>query len=853
MEKKVSVDSGKVGDFWNNKVLEWNPITFTIEFIFRMRQIKGRLLNSPSTRQAIAIPKLLTAIYYRKLNLIPEDYIKAAVITTPIEDQEIAEKIAYEIIFSNPKEVKKKSQNIQTETTKGNDNTEETDLMEDLLSGIMDTDIFAENVDIEEIMDQTLEDISNLMDFINDMYEQAAKGMEPYLSLIDILDRRSNYKNVLGKNIKTLDQLMENIHQIILREKNNLLPEDIKSSINLEWSQDLINEETAPWIKIGAMFGSNHPEFENYLDEIIKNEDVGTAAKSADYLKKMGIDSKKAEDLTNQLVERVEDIMDISEITQVLNSVPNFEEEKIIKQSLKRDMGLSFKISRALDEQFNKDLTNKFFDEWTGKNANPSLSELYQAQSKNKKWEQKVDDFIDSKAKELLAKNGESSKNLMILAQELKNYSLESDYESCAKHFQEKASQVAMKALENAKESSQFKTMLEDLVHIDIKIIESKVFQISKTLAIPEADIIEILGGNFELLLTMIENKVGNFQRYSKVLNNMKTLSQEQINELMNKALNTNNFQALGALGHHNLGKAFGSCESQKQSDASQQLAESLSAGPGDNLLLQWFLHRQNIPLKVKDFVRDLVKDALIKIAINMVSNQRGSGEKGLIPTNKLRIFLEGDDMELIDIDASIENIIMQGKSLDMISAEDLLVMETEKGRVSICFILDISGSMSGMKLAACSIAVMVLIGCLRAEEVAICFFESDTHVVKEFEDYKDLNDIADELLDLTARGGTRVQRALEWGAKQLEQTTSELKVCFLLTDCEFSETENQIVKELESYVNQKVEFILGVNTKSYSKRFSDWILGQTQGKIVYILNIMDIPKVIMEVLEQIG
>ena len=369
---------------------------------------------------------------------------------------------------------------------------------------------------------------------------------------------------------------------------------------------------------------------------------------------------------------------------------------------------------------------------------------------------------------------------------------------------------------------------------------------------VPEAEIIEILGGNYELLLSLIKDNVGNFQRYNTILKNLKSLSQEQMKELMDNALQSQNFQAMGALGHLNMGQAFKMSE-QLGGSTTQFLSESLSAGPGDNLLLQWFMHRHNIPGKVKSFVRNLVKDALIKIALNTISNQRGSGEKGLVPTNKLRSFIDGDDMDLIDIDASIENIIMQGKNLEMVTTEDLMVMETEKGRVSICFLLDISGSMSGMKLAACSITVMVLIGSLRAEEVAICFFESNTHIVKEFGDEKNLEDLADELLDLRARGGTQVQRALQWGARQLQETTSELKVCFLLTDCMFFEKKEQIVKELNSYVNQKVEFLLGVNTKSYSKQYAQWILSTTQGKIVYILNILDIPKVLMEVLEQIG
>ena len=125
--------------------------------------------------------------------------------------------------------------------------------------------------------------------------------------------------------------------------------------------------------------------------------------------------------------------------------------------------------------------------------------------------------------------------------------------------------------------------------------------------------------------------------------------------------------------------------------------------------------------------------------------------------------------------------------------------------------------------------------------------------MVKEFGDDKDLEDVADELLDLKATGGTRVQAALAWGARQLEQTNVEMKVCFLLTDCMFSETEAQIKKEMESYVTQKVKFILGVNTQSYYKNYAEWILGMTKGEIVYILKIPDIPKILSETLEKLG
>jgi Mg-chelatase subunit ChlD len=856
MTENRNVNEGKVGTFWNNQVLGWDPLSFTIEFIYRMRKLRKRLLNLPSTRQAIAIPKLMTAMYYRKVNLIPDDYIKAAVITTPIEDQEIARKVAFEILFNDPDVNKKpKQQNKRRENVvliSDSGEMEEEDFMDDLLSEIVDSGIDMQNMEMDELLDQTLEEFSNLTEFVDLIYEKAGLNEEPYQSLIDIIERRDGYKELLGRGISTLDQLNDYVHQMILREMNVLSPQDITSAVNLNWGEDLINQATNPWTKASAMYQVGSPDFKKYLQEVMDQEEVATAARTARYLQESGMDRKEAEKLTEKLIERASNIVDISEIAKVMDNIPKFDRHQIINNSLQRDVGSSFRISRQLDKNYNDNLTQDMFEEWAKQTSSPSLPELFQAHVNTPKWKQMIDEFISRELNQISNTNGRPAYNTASLARSLMNLSQEVEYTECAYFLQEKASYVGMEALRKSIDSEQFKNVLETLLNSFIQLNEGEVINLAKKLGVPEDEVVEILGGNYELLKSLISEKAGNFQRYTNVLNNIPFLSGEQVKELLSTALQAGNFQAMGALGHYNLGQAFQITE-QMGGTATIQLSESLSAGPGDNLLLQWFTNRDRIPAKAKGFVRNLVKDALIKIALNMISNQRGSGEKGLVPTNKLRIFIDGDDMDLIDVDASIENIVMQGKTLDMIIPEDLLVMETEKGRVSICFLLDISGSMTGMKLAACSIAVMVLIGALRAEEVAICFFESNTHVVKEFGDVKDLEDVADELLDLKARGGTQVQKALEWGARQLEETNTELKVCFLLTDCEFFEKKEQIVKELDSYVNQKVEFLLGVNTRSYSKKYAEWILDSTQGKIVYILNIMDIPKILTEVLEQIG
>jgi len=845
------IDEGNIGDFRTNQVLEWTPITFTVEFIYKMRKLKEKLLNLPSTRQAIAIPKLLTAMYYRKVILIPDDFIKAAVITTPIEDQDIAKQVAFDIIFSQAKDPKAPKASPSGEMkVKDAIDDEDIDFMDEILSEFSDAGLDLDNLDVD--MDESLREFESLMDFIEGVYNRASKYEEPYHSMIEILEQRSGYIDIMGKNLNSVDPLKEYIHKIVKQEMNSLSSRDITSAAKLGWGKEIMDLSTTPWIRATTQFCMKDSNFQSTLNNIMKNEDIGTAVRTARYLKDAGLDPNIANDLAKQLIKRAEDLMDIMEISSVLEEVPQFDQNQILQNSLDRDSGSTFNISRHLDDTFGTNLTEQVFKQWAKKNPTPTLPELFQAQTDVPEWGQMLDTCIQNMLNDIFGENGQASYNMADLASELMQLSDHAAYDSCGKSFQKNAKIAGIKSLQTADTPEKFENSLRSQISNFVPLEKGKVLELGIQVGLPEPTIMEIFGGSYELLKLMIEQKIGNFQRYHNILSKLKNITTQQLQELMQAALNAESFQGMGALGHYNLGKAFDTAK-QFGYHAQQQLAESLSAGPGDNLLLQWFMHRRQIPVKKKDFVRNLVKDALIEIALNMISNQRGSGEKGLIPTNKLRIFMEGDEMDLIDVDASIENIIMQGKSLDLVTTEDLLVSITEKGRVSICFLLDISGSMTGMKLAACSIAVMVLIGSLKADEVAICFFESNTHVVKEFGDEKNLEDVADELLDLHATGGTRVQSALSWGAKQLEQTTTEFKICFLLTDCEFFEKKQEIQKELEAYVNQKVKFLLGVNTRSYSRNYAKWILEATLGEIVFILNIMDIPKVLTETLEKIG
>ena len=89
------------------------PATFAAIFCDKMRE-EDDIQNMVSSRQAIAIAKILIATCFRKetSDLIPDDYIRSAVITTAPEDQEIAKDIAVDILFprlNDPKIKKNKN------------------------------------------------------------------------------------------------------------------------------------------------------------------------------------------------------------------------------------------------------------------------------------------------------------------------------------------------------------------------------------------------------------------------------------------------------------------------------------------------------------------------------------------------------------------------------------------------------------------------------------------------------------------------------------------------------------------------------------------------------------------------
>ncbi len=859
------IEMKAAGDFVGNKVLEWNPLTFSVEFIKRMRAANDKLLNIPSTRQAIAIPKFLFARYYRTLRLLHEDFIMAAVFTTPVEDQDIARQIACEILFPTPPTFvrmpgmkgtaanpKVKNQILGMNASRGKrtkDDSQGKNALDDLLSEMEELGLSFDNIDTTDFLEQGINELQKLSQFLDDFYSKAARGEEPYKSMVDFLERRNGIYDLMAKSTTSMPDALDQVRSMVQRDMNVLTPGDIKAAANLGFAQMIAQGSQIPWIQAGAEYLNSPDQFMQNMKATQQQQDVATAARTIRYLLDLGLSCDALNSQLNDLIQRFNDLNGMLELSRLMGNVPPFDKQDIFGKSLAKDVNLSFQAARTIDDEFGRPISNELFDQWLKANPNPSLEDAFRTQVNGDAWNGMLDEIVANMIKNERGDPGALQK-LADLADHLQRMSGSCTVANAFEQFTFQASRAASEAMHAATTPDQFLSTLNNIVNANIEIATNDVVDAGRALNIPSDVIEEILGGSYPLLKKRIEECTGNYNRYERVMNKLGSFTIEQTKELMESALLSGNQQALGALGLHDLGEAMKAAR-QIGPDAIQNLSASLSAGPGENLLKEWFSHRRNIPKEAKDVIRKLTRAALLRIAMQILAKQRGVGENGLIPTSRLRVFREGDELDLIDIDATIENLVMAGKGPDQLAVDDVLVQDTQKGRIAFTFLIDISGSMSGQKLASCAISVVILIGKLSAEEVAVALFESNTHVIKTFKEEKDIEGVVDELLDLHATGGTRVMAALEWASDQLKDNVAEKKLCMILTDCCFSEEFDQIKPCLDKFNVMKTNFIVAVDAH-YSQSMLQSMVDHTRGEIIKFKRVKDIPKILSETLDKI-
>lgn len=819
-----------------------NPCQFSVEFIRRMRKHPD-IVQIPSSRQVLSIPKLIVARYYRKGSITPNDFIDIGTVTSYPSNQEIAKKIAFEILFPN---YKKDMMN----SFFGDDKSLDDDfLTPNEKSDLDDFQDLIDEIEMSESIDTDF--LQKVEQFINELAQKREE--EPFKSALNFFpDDADLYK----EKISSLEDLINEAKNRMMQKINSLDPKDLKASNALDLNNLIQELSKRPWEKITSK-ALDKQNISQDLNDLIKSGNIEDLIRSMKFLNETNAISKdQMQNLKNELANQLQNLDQLFQAAKNLGETPKFDLDKILNNSLQQaSFEHNFNLANSLDQYFGTNLRaqllDKFNQQTQGSQMNLSLEALTKSALANKSWNDLLNKALQNAINDALNQKNktEGFKSLSHQLQQLLN--------SCANmHCRQKMEQqlpdLIQKTLESCEKPSQLKNAVEFLRNIGLQPKSEDIEKAGRKIGMPEDEIFELIEPNYQLLKKLIDKNISDFERISNLMNQIKDqLNNDRIKELISSALASENRDALGALGHFNLETALKSAQQVGGEQGQDMLIQCLSAGSGENLLKQWFIHRKNLPAIAKEKVKELAKKMLIELGIHYSRARLGSSTTGQIPINVVRPFNIGDDFENVDLEETINNILEKGKKLEHINYDDFFVYETAKGLRSVCFELDVSGSMSGEKLAYMAICVTMLVYAFhRKDELAITFFESDTHVLKEINQKIDLEQLADELLTVSGMGGTMVKKALEWARRQFkEKSSSREKLNVLFTDAEIYDLK-QAVEELRILRSMGVDFILVVPEQNFNIKDAQKIAKIAGGQLLTIKNWEDFPNLISDIIK---
>jgi hypothetical protein len=245
-----------------------------------------------------------------------------------------------------------------------------------------------------------------------------------------------------------------------------------------------------------------------------------------------------------------------------------------------------------------------------------------------------------------------------------------------------------------------------------------------------------------------------------------------------------------------------------------------IGVGPGeDELIKTGIKYIKDIRKKeARKVLMELLKEKLLKLGREFERKEDFHKSRNLVP------YQPGEDTDLIDEERSLENILDLGREISDIRWDDFLMRQRQKQKRHIVFILDISNTMfydlEGINSISYSIMSMVpLLWGLRREKYGLCFYESNTHIVKDFYDEVNVNPILEDLVSMMfltttemekryssgrtsmTWGGTLPGKSLEWGYDQITEISERGdRMVFIFSDFVLTQPGEETEESRENY-----------------------------------------------------
>lgn len=851
--------------FLHDTVEDWTPIAFAIELTRRLRRHSG-IACTPSLRATLAIPRFLTARYARTRRLTPRDYLDAAVLTTPYEDQAIADAVARELLFprselAGPPRVR----SIEAERAGGpkaaGPKAAGPDAMQNILGDLAALDVGLDAIDDLADLEAMIEEETaasagepDPFDLFERLYSSAVPSERALGELVVLFGGAAEMASASARSVPAVRAL---VRERLLSTVGALTPQHVFHACRADLGDEIAHEARAPWELAGFLAGLGKEtlleEHTNDLARTAAPRELGTTLR---FLAPHTVDTRA---FRRTVLARPKDLSEHGDLLLGLEEWVDPSQD-LLARSARENPRRAMMAARTMRERFGTSLEKDVLEAWVkGLDHAPTLRELVDVAVSAARYGKLVEAAVEEYVLEMREEvdEDESTPDLhegdptpplpralaaaVVLARDLAATQVPAAVGAARRLATEAPCTVTI--------ADHFLPLLD--AFLELAIVPDDIERLVAAavgLGIDANAVYDRIGQALEQLRAMILGGSHDAERYGRLVDRIQGIPEDMLGELATYACGESNLEAIASLLAIDLGRASAAVGE----ELTMQALGYKGIGGGANLLKQWFDARTGLvdPLRAK--IKSVAKEALVDLAFDWLGQGAGDADRGLVPQQRTRAFRPGDDVDLLDLDASLERLIESGRSLDDAREDDLVVAESVRGQAAISVLIDISGSMSGPDLAMCSIAVVMMLGKLRSDEVSLALFESDTHVVKRFADEADLDAIADQLLDLAARGGTCVDRALRFVETEMASVEAPLRVLFLLSDFAFSESPDQ-VRELGRTVAEHGVTLLAASHGYVMKTTRDALLSAMPGEEVPLKSVKELPAILIEVLGRVA
>ena len=835
-----------------------NAPDFAHEFTKRMRSRKD-ITKKPSVRQTQSIPQLLSARYFRNGKLTLEDFLEAAVFTTFPPDQDIAREIAEDILLGREKIERPKPSDKEKDVTAAAATKKQTDALQKVMDQIRREQELAKVIKKEKVQAG--------YDYLQDLHKNGNPQL--YQAATDYLTDG----DIVLRGITSDQELREVAGSQLLDKAGVLTSQDLQNSQTLDVLDEVCNLSNAAEQIAGKSLRGDTDIEQEFSD--LARRDTTTAARALRHIEEMeALDEKTRASFDKTLQDNLTDLSEAADYAAELKRVPDNIDKHIqdapnqyllsdaaaFADKIKKHTGTDIidELLKAYDEQYDN-----------GGHNNVDLRQLSETAQDNENWDDLLKKETESTIQDAQARSSPSDFLRSAVAQGMSmSTELPSD------HTKEEWGKAMQNLADAACNTSPTKTHLRNTVKQLSRMgqIPSKesIRDAGERLGMSEAEILELLNPSYEVIKKLIQAGVADFDRLHNLIS-AAGLSSQQLRQLADMAATNGNQSALGAIAHEDLHAAlgtgsqgygarrYGSGQGIGAGGGAQPYDKSradmafggLLGGPATNIVRIWYAYRDQLPDELKKRLREIARRLLIDLGMRYARQTMGSSMLGGIQeSTTVRPFKIGDDMDLINLEETIDSLLSQGRTnFKILETSDFLVTETYQGHRAFYWALDKSGSMnSAEKLGMLAISVMAGLYGVKKDDFGVVLFDSVTHVVKRMaEKSVSVDKVAADLLEARAGGGTGGAESIKLALENFEDTRAKEKIFVFSTDMYLSD-QNVCEQLVERMKPLGIKMIILVPKSSYNPLAADSLAKKAHGVVLDIASIEELPEKLLRV-----